>query len=113
MGISFPLAEQLPKFEFVSNARPSLFAYQPATKPPEKEVVEKVKTAVLSTTAKTTARAKAKEADQKGDDEMQTVSLYAADFTEALLTCACCSDRTTKRRTSRKRRARSRRRTPK
>jgi hypothetical protein len=72
-GSSF-LAEQLPKFEFVSNARPSLFAYQPATKPPEKEVVEKVKTAVLSTTAKTTARAKAKEADQKGDDEMQTVS---------------------------------------
>ncbi|KWU45030.1 26S proteasome regulatory complex, non-ATPase subcomplex, Rpn2/Psmd1 subunit, partial [Rhodotorula sp. JG-1b] len=63
---------KLPKFEFVSNARPSLFAYQPATKPPEKEVVEKVKTAVLSTTAKTTARAKAKEADQKGDDEMQT-----------------------------------------
>ncbi|GAA5864300.1 hypothetical protein JCM3774_002744 [Rhodotorula dairenensis] len=63
---------KLPKFEFVSNARPSLFAYQPATKPPEKEVVEKVKTAVLSTTAKTTARAKAKEADHKEDEEMQT-----------------------------------------
>ncbi|POY76348.1 hypothetical protein BMF94_0545 [Rhodotorula taiwanensis] len=63
---------KLPKFEFTSNARPSLFAYQPATKPPEKETVEKVKTAVLSTTAKTTARAKAKEAEQKDGEAMET-----------------------------------------
>ncbi|KPV74060.1 uncharacterized protein RHOBADRAFT_49993 [Rhodotorula graminis WP1] len=68
----------LPKFEFVSNAKPSLFAYQPATKPPTKEAVEKVKTAVLSTTAKATARAKAKEAAEGAEsggakvDEMET-----------------------------------------
>ncbi|KAM0786612.1 hypothetical protein ACM66B_002066 [Microbotryomycetes sp. NB124-2] len=52
---------QIPKFEFVSNARPSLYEYQPATKPPQKETVAKVASAVLSTTAKATARAKAKE----------------------------------------------------
>ncbi|KAK4049515.1 proteasome regulatory particle base subunit [Microbotryomycetes sp. JL201] len=52
---------QIPKFEFVSNARPSLYDYQPATKPPQKEAVAKVASAVLSTTAKATARAKAKE----------------------------------------------------
>ncbi|GAA5963482.1 hypothetical protein JCM21900_006483 [Sporobolomyces salmonicolor] len=59
---------QIPKFDFVCNAKPSLFAYPPATKPPTKETVEMVKTAVLSTTAKATARAKAKEAETKGDD---------------------------------------------
>lgn len=55
---------KMPKFEFVSNARPSAFAYPPATKPPEKETIEKVATAVLSTTAKAKARErqKAKEA---------------------------------------------------
>ncbi|BGP00453.1 26S proteasome regulatory subunit RPN2 [Rhodotorula toruloides] len=63
---------KIPKFEFVSNAKPSLFAYQPATKPPTKETVEKVKTAVLSTTAKVTARAKAKEAEQGKTEAMET-----------------------------------------
>ncbi|KAJ3005211.1 proteasome regulatory particle base subunit [Thoreauomyces humboldtii] len=48
----------IPKFEFVSNAKPSLFAYPPPTKPPTEEKVEKVATAVLSTTAKAAARAK-------------------------------------------------------
>ncbi|KNZ43788.1 hypothetical protein VP01_986g9 [Puccinia sorghi] len=50
----------MPKFEFCSNARPSLFAYQPATAPPTAEKVEKVATAVLSTTAKVKAREKTK-----------------------------------------------------
>ncbi|GAA5975568.1 hypothetical protein JCM5350_002652 [Sporobolomyces pararoseus] len=66
IGINKDLA--IPKFEFACNAKPSLHAYPPATKPPTKETVEKVKTAVLSTTAKATARQKAKEAEQKGDD---------------------------------------------
>lgn len=51
---------QMPKFEFCLNARPSLFAYQPATAPPTAEKVEKVATAVLSTTAKVKAREKTK-----------------------------------------------------
>ncbi|KAM5543956.1 hypothetical protein V8D89_002573 [Ganoderma adspersum] len=45
-----------PKLEFVSNTKPSLFAYPAATKPPKKEAVTKVATAVLSTTAKAKAR---------------------------------------------------------
>ena len=57
---------RMPKFDFTSAARPSLFAYQPATKPPEKEKVEKVETAVLSMTAKSEARQKAKEQAKDG-----------------------------------------------
>ncbi|GAA99317.1 uncharacterized protein L969DRAFT_86556 [Mixia osmundae IAM 14324] len=64
---------KVPQFELVSNARPSLFAYQPATKPPEKSEVERVATAVLSTTAKATARAKTKEIEKAAaDDTMDT-----------------------------------------
>jgi len=51
-----------PKFDFVSNAKPSLFAYPSATKPPKKEAATKVATAVLSTTAKVKAREKKKAA---------------------------------------------------
>ncbi|ORZ21533.1 armadillo-type protein [Absidia repens] len=59
---------QTPKFEFISNAKPSLFAYPPALKPPSATVVEKVATAVLSTTAK--AKARAKKSDKEKDDHM-------------------------------------------
>ncbi|KDE05351.1 hypothetical protein MVLG_04266 [Microbotryum lychnidis-dioicae p1A1 Lamole] len=62
---------RIPKCEFISQAKPSLYAYVAATKPPTKETVEKVATAVLSTTAKTTARAKAKESAQ-ADEAMET-----------------------------------------
>jgi 26S proteasome regulatory subunit N2 len=55
---------QIPKFEVISNAKPSLFAYPPTTKPPTAVVVEKVATAVLSTTAKAKARAKKSEKDK-------------------------------------------------
>ncbi|KAI8643891.1 armadillo-type protein [Parasitella parasitica] len=57
---------ETPRFEFVSNAKASLFAYPPAIKPPSAIVVEKVATAVLSTTAKAKARAKKVE-KEKGD----------------------------------------------
>jgi 26S proteasome regulatory subunit N2 len=64
---------QAPKFEFVSNAKPSLFAYPLPTKPPKKETVTKVATAVLSTTAKMKAREKKKAAAE--GDSMDTVSI--------------------------------------
>ncbi|KAF9452586.1 26S proteasome regulatory complex, non-ATPase subcomplex, Rpn2/Psmd1 subunit [Macrolepiota fuliginosa MF-IS2] len=51
-----------PKFEYISNAKPSLFAYPASTKPPKKETVTKAATAVLSTTAKAKAREKKKAA---------------------------------------------------
>ncbi|TFK77196.1 hypothetical protein BDN72DRAFT_753714 [Pluteus cervinus] len=57
---------KVPKFNFVSNARPSLFAYPSSVKPPKKETVAKVATAVLSTTAKVKAREK-KKAAAEGD----------------------------------------------
>ncbi|GJJ08770.1 hypothetical protein Clacol_002989 [Clathrus columnatus] len=59
---------KLLKFDFVSNARPSLFAYPPSAKPPTKEAVEKVATAVLSTTAKAKAREKTKEKEKAAQD---------------------------------------------
>lgn len=62
---------QVPKFDLVSNARPSLFAYPSSVKPPKKETVTKVATAVLSTTAKVKAREKKKAAAE--GDPMDTV----------------------------------------
>ncbi|GAA6007268.1 hypothetical protein JCM10207_001565 [Rhodosporidiobolus poonsookiae] len=62
---------QIPKLDFTSNAKPSQFAYQPATKPPTEKKVEKVEAAVLSTTAKQEARLREKEKQDKGD-EMET-----------------------------------------
>ncbi|KAJ3883307.1 D-isomer specific 2-hydroxyacid dehydrogenase [Lentinula edodes] len=61
---------KVPKFEFTSNAKPSLFAYPPTTAPPKKETVIKVATAVLSTTAKVKAREKKKAAAE--GDAMET-----------------------------------------
>ncbi|KAF7341663.1 26S proteasome regulatory subunit RPN2 [Mycena sanguinolenta] len=58
-----------PKFEHVSNARPSLFAYPASTKPPKKEAVSKVAAAVLSTTGKDDKVDEKKESD--GDMEMK------------------------------------------
>ncbi|POW20499.1 hypothetical protein PSHT_03395, partial [Puccinia striiformis] len=63
----------MPKFDFNSNARPSLFAYQPATAPPTAEKVEKVATAVLSTTAKVKAREKTKK-DRLNTEDMEMSS---------------------------------------
>ncbi|THH10931.1 hypothetical protein EW145_g999 [Phellinidium pouzarii] len=67
---------QAPKFEFVSNAKPSLFSYPPLTKPPTKESISKVATAVLSTTAKVKAREKTKEKEKAAattsSDAMET-----------------------------------------
>ncbi|CCO34500.1 26S proteasome regulatory subunit rpn2 [Rhizoctonia solani AG-1 IB] len=64
------LTEELktPSFEFISNARPALFAYPAAVKPPTKETVEKVATAVLSTTAKAKAREKTKEKEKAANE---------------------------------------------
>ncbi len=56
---------KIPKLEFLSNSKPSLFAYPPQTKPPSVEKVEKVATAVLSTTAKAKQRAKKSEKDKE------------------------------------------------
>ncbi|KAJ3068676.1 proteasome regulatory particle base subunit [Podochytrium sp. JEL0797] len=76
---------EIPKFELVSNARPSLFAYPPETKLPETKEIEKVATAVLSTTAKAAARKKHKDdnamevEDKKADD---LVSPMAVDSDE-------------------------------
>ncbi|KAG6862388.1 hypothetical protein C0995_011828 [Termitomyces sp. Mi166 len=65
---------KVPKFDIISHAKPSLFAYPSSTKPPKKEAVTKVATAVLSTTAKVKAREKKKAA---AEDVME--QLYKTD----------------------------------
>jgi 26S proteasome regulatory subunit N2 len=70
---------QMPKFNFISDAKPSLFAYPPELKPPAANVVEKVATAVLSTTAKAKARAKKQEKGKSSEETaMEVVSLKCA-----------------------------------
>ncbi|KAF8331501.1 26S proteasome regulatory complex, non-ATPase subcomplex, Rpn2/Psmd1 subunit [Cantharellus anzutake] len=53
-----------PVFSFISDAKPSLFAYPSITKPTAEKPIEKVATAVLSTTARVKARERIKEKKQ-------------------------------------------------
>ena len=55
---------QVPKFEFMSNTRSSLFGYPAPAAQPKKETAAKVATAVLSTTVKVKAREKKANAEQ-------------------------------------------------
>ncbi|SOV05444.1 probable RPN2 - 26S proteasome regulatory subunit [Ustilago sp. UG-2017a] len=55
---------RIPEFEFVSEAKPSLFAYPTSYKPPSEKKVERVETAVLSTTVKAQARQRNKEKER-------------------------------------------------
>ncbi|KAJ3119649.1 proteasome regulatory particle base subunit [Nowakowskiella sp. JEL0407] len=78
---------EMPKMTLQSNAKPSLFAYQPAIKPPTVEAVEKVATAVLSTTAKAKARAKRNEKKEDGSksptkEEVMSPTVEAMDLDE-------------------------------
>jgi len=66
IGLNYDL--KVPKFEFVSNAKPSLFEYPKPTTVPTTTSAVKLPAAVLSTSAKAKARAK-KEADQKATAE--------------------------------------------
>ena len=58
---------EVPKFEMHSNTRPSMFDYPPEQTVKTDEAPEKVKTAVLSTTAQAKRRAQRKEKQQKTD----------------------------------------------
>ncbi|XP_031266971.1 26S proteasome non-ATPase regulatory subunit 1 homolog A [Pistacia vera] len=62
IGLNYDL--KVPKFEFLSHAKPSLFEYPKPTTVPTATSAVKLPTAVLSTSAKAKARAK-KEAEQK------------------------------------------------
>lgn len=62
IGLNYDL--KVPRFEFLSHAKPSLFEYPKPTTVPTTTSAVKLPTAVLSTSAKAKARAK-KEADQK------------------------------------------------
>ncbi|KAG7995504.1 hypothetical protein I3843_01G113100 [Carya illinoinensis] len=66
IGLNYDL--KVPRFEFLSHAKPSLFEYPKPTTAPTTTSTVKLPTAVLSTSAKAKARAK-KEADQKANAE--------------------------------------------
>ncbi|KAF8014262.1 hypothetical protein BT93_H0182 [Corymbia citriodora subsp. variegata] len=66
VGLNYDL--KVPRFEFLSHAKPSLFEYPKPTTVPTTTSAVKLPTAVLSTSAKAKARAK-KEAEQKVNAE--------------------------------------------
>ncbi|BFZ55387.1 proteasome regulatory particle base subunit [Savitreella phatthalungensis] len=69
-----------PKLQFVSNSKPSAFAYPPVTTKEENKAAEKVATAVLSTTARAKARAKKAEKEKtETEDIMDLDDKPAAD----------------------------------
>ncbi|KAI3971480.1 hypothetical protein MKW92_033651 [Papaver armeniacum] len=74
IGLNYDL--NVPKFELLSNAKPSLFEYPKPTTPPATTSAVKLPTAILSTSAKAKARAK-KDADQKANTEKSTESSSA------------------------------------
>ncbi|XP_026412385.1 26S proteasome non-ATPase regulatory subunit 1 homolog A-like [Papaver somniferum] len=69
IGLNYDL--NVPKFELLSNAKPSLFEYPKPTTPPATTSAVKPPTAILSTSAKAKTRAK-KDADQKAIAEKST-----------------------------------------
>ncbi|KAK8579416.1 hypothetical protein V6N13_142625 [Hibiscus sabdariffa] len=80
IGLNYDL--KVPKFEFLSHAKPLLFEYPKPTTAPTTTSAVKLPTAVLSTSAKAKARAK-KEAEQKANAEKSSgpESLAAAQNT--------------------------------
>lgn len=75
---------KMPKIQFRSNAKPSVYAYPEALKPPKKEEKEKVSTAVLSITAKAKARQKkaAQDDAMEVDDKPTTTDNKSKDKSE-------------------------------
>ncbi|XP_023006476.1 26S proteasome non-ATPase regulatory subunit 1 homolog A [Cucurbita maxima] len=71
IGLNYDL--KVPKFEFLSHAKPSLFEYPKPTTVPAATSAVKLPTAVLSTSAKAKARAK-KEAEQKNNAEKSSAA---------------------------------------
>ena len=62
---------KMPVVDFVSNSKPSTFAYPPKTEVKTSTAPTKVATAILSTTAKTEARKKDKAEDAKADGKKE------------------------------------------
>jgi 26S proteasome regulatory subunit N2 len=61
----------MPRIEFKSSARPSVFAYPPPLEEKKDKSKEKVETAVLSITAKQAKRKEASASDKKKDEKME------------------------------------------
>lgn len=66
---------EIPEFKFHSNTKPSMFDYPPEAETKAEEVLEKIKTAVLSTTAQAKRRKQAKEAKQRGESMGMSMEL--------------------------------------
>ena len=64
---------KMPKLQFKSNAKPSLFSYPPMTEPPKEASKEKVSTAVLSVSAKSKLHSKKKDEAKKDEAEAMDV----------------------------------------
>lgn len=81
---------EVPSFKFHSNTRPSLFDYPPEQQVKAEEAPEKVKTAVLSTTAQAKRRAQRREKQQRREsmdiDQTPTTPKVSEQLTEKMET---------------------------
>jgi len=77
VGLNMDL--KMPKVEFKSSARPSMFAYPPVLEEKKDKIKEKVETAVLSTTAKQ----KKKDAEKKKDADATESAMEVDDSKSA------------------------------
>lgn len=66
---------EIPAFKFHSNSRPSMFDYPPEQEVKAEEAPEKVKTAVLSTTAQARRRRQAKERQQRRESMSMSMDI--------------------------------------
>lgn len=65
---------KMPKIQFRSNAKPSVYAYPEPLQPPKKEEKEKVSTAILSITAKKSKQKKENKDDAMEVDDVKTTT---------------------------------------
>ncbi|PIN11261.1 26S proteasome regulatory complex, subunit RPN2/PSMD1 [Handroanthus impetiginosus] len=72
VGLNYDL--KVPKFDFVSHAKPSLFEYPKPTAVPTTTTAVKLPTAVLSTSARAKARASKKEAEKANAEKTESSS---------------------------------------
>lgn len=72
IGLNYDL--KVPKFEFLSHAKPSLFEYPRPTTVPTAASAVKLPTAVLSTSARAKARATKKEAEKANAEKLSAAA---------------------------------------
>jgi 26S proteasome regulatory subunit N2 len=73
---------KMPRMQFKSNAKPSIYAYPAPLQEKKREIVEKVATAVLSITSKKKKEQEKKDSDKKAKEDMEVDEVVFTDKKE-------------------------------